>query len=67
MLATYFPKEFSMFVDNPKLCRRIKIEALYQEAVKQQHEEVELIRRDEALLIPPNIDYRSYVLQYLKN
>lgn len=61
-LAVCFPKEFSVFADNPNLCRRIKIKAIYQEAAKQQHEEVELIRRDEALVIPPNIDYRSVQL-----
>lgn len=62
MLTTYFPKEFLLFASNPNLCRRVKIEALYQEAAKQQQEEVELIRRDEALVIPADIDYKSVKL-----
>lgn len=45
--------------ENPNLCSRIKIEALYESAIKHQEIEVNEIRRDEALRIPKNIDYLS--------
>lgn len=45
--------------DNPELCNRIKIEAMYENAIKNQEVEVNEIRRDEALRIPNDIDYLS--------
>jgi tRNA uridine 5-carboxymethylaminomethyl modification enzyme len=45
--------------EDSDLCSRIKIEAMYDNAIKNQENEVNEIRRDEALLIPRNIDYFS--------
>jgi tRNA uridine 5-carboxymethylaminomethyl modification enzyme len=45
--------------EDPELCNRIKIEAIYENAIRLQLSEVEEIRRDEALRIPKNIDYLS--------
>jgi tRNA uridine 5-carboxymethylaminomethyl modification enzyme len=48
--------------DDPDLCNRIKIAAMYDNAIKNQENEVNEIKRDEALLIPRNIDYYSKTL-----
>lgn len=53
------PAMFSWISDDPDLCSRVKIEAGYENFVKNQEKEVMEIRRDEALLIPRNIDYLS--------
>lgn len=45
--------------DQPDLCSRIKILALYENAIRLQENEIEEIKRDETLLIPENIDYCS--------
>lgn len=42
-----------------ELCRRLKIEALYEMAIGDQAREVEEVRRDEKLMIPTTIDYFS--------
>ncbi|XP_075220870.1 5-taurinomethyluridine-[tRNA] synthase subunit MTO1, mitochondrial isoform X2 [Lycorma delicatula] len=42
-----------------KLHNRILYEALYHLVVLQQNDDVNQIRRDEALIIPPDIDYAS--------
>lgn len=44
---------------NYELCRRLKIEAMYEMAIGDQAREVEEVRRDEKLLIPNTIDYFS--------
>ncbi|KAK9503375.1 hypothetical protein O3M35_009937 [Rhynocoris fuscipes] len=59
MLAKCLPKEFSKLAENEELCRRIKIEALYNFAVAQQQEQVQQIREDQAMVIPSGIDYTS--------
>lgn len=45
--------------EDADLCNRIKIEAMYEHAIKNQEQEVNEIRRDEALMIPKDIDYLS--------
>lgn len=45
--------------ENPELCNRVKVEALYDRVVKEQAKEVLEIRRDEELGIPKDIDYLS--------
>lgn len=45
--------------DDSDLCNRIKIEAIYENAIKNQELEINEIKRDEALLIPKDIDYFS--------
>lgn len=49
----------SFISENPNLCNRVKIEAMYENAIKDQEIEVNEIRRDEALRIPRDIDYLS--------
>lgn len=50
---------FKWIGDDEELCKRIKIEAVYDYVLKDQQKEVEEIRRDEELLIPKEIDYLS--------
>jgi tRNA uridine 5-carboxymethylaminomethyl modification enzyme len=50
---------FGWIIEDRELCDRVKIEAMYENFVKGQEREVMEIRRDEALLIPRNIDYLS--------
>lgn len=45
--------------ESPELCNRIKIEAIYDHAVKRQEIEVLEIRRDEEYQIPRDINYLS--------
>jgi tRNA U34 5-carboxymethylaminomethyl modifying enzyme MnmG/GidA len=59
MLAWSFPDIFGKLVENEELCRRLKIEALYQNAVIQQYDQVSQIRKDQTMLIPPSVDYTS--------
>lgn len=59
MLAKCLPNEFSKLAENEDLCRRIKIEALYNFAVGQQQEQVQQIRQDQAMIIPSGIDYSA--------
>lgn len=51
------PKLLSWILEDSVLCRRLKIEALYDIAIGEQAKEVEEVRRDEGLEIPRNIDY----------
>lgn len=59
MLIKHLPEMFSFLQDKPWLHHRLKIEALYRRATEQQREEVEAVRRNEALIIPDSIDYAS--------
>lgn len=45
--------------DDPELCNRVKIEAVYERFVQFQAVEVKEIRRDESMYIPKGIDYLS--------
>lgn len=58
-LVTLEPELLGWMVEDPLLCRRLKIEALYDVAINEQANEVEEVRRDESLEIPRNIDYFS--------
>uniref|UniRef100_A0A146M5L7 Protein MTO1, mitochondrial n=2 Tax=Lygus hesperus TaxID=30085 RepID=A0A146M5L7_LYGHE len=59
LLAKYLPNEFSKLAQNREVSERLKIEALYDYYVDQQHEQVSKIKQDEGLRIPPEIDYTS--------
>lgn len=52
-------KKLGWILENPELCRRLKVEAMYERSVGEQEKEVLEIRRDEALQIPKQIDYLS--------
>lgn len=45
--------------DDSNLCQRIKIEATYAAFIEDQEEDAELIRSEERLLIPDDIDYNE--------
>ena len=53
-------------LDNPLLCKRLKIEAIYESALEDQTEEAEHIRREEGLIIPDDINYFEYIGPFLK-
>ena len=47
----------SRLATDPLLSRRIKIESLYETAVMEQEEDAFMLRSEEALIIPDDIDY----------
>ncbi|KAL1140238.1 hypothetical protein AAG570_000170 [Ranatra chinensis] len=59
MLANCMPDIFGPLLKNEKIHERLKIEALYEDAVTREYDQVSQIRQDEAMLIPPDIDYTS--------
>ncbi|XP_046680867.1 protein MTO1 homolog, mitochondrial [Homalodisca vitripennis] len=59
MLPEHLPDLFHALTDKHHIYPRLKVEALYQSAVQSQQLEVDAVRRDQALVIPPNIDYNS--------
>lgn len=58
-IADLCPDELDWVKDNSTLCRRLKIESLYEMAIIVQAKEVEEVRRDEKMIIPSTIDYLS--------
>ncbi|KAJ8979992.1 hypothetical protein NQ317_016655 [Molorchus minor] len=58
MLAQVAPELLQLTYD-PSLENRLHVEALYEAAAAEQFEEVREVRRDEALLIPKDLDYNS--------
>ncbi|KAK3850597.1 hypothetical protein Pcinc_042708 [Petrolisthes cinctipes] len=53
---------YSVLSEDGVIAERLKIEALYSDLVEAQNEEVEAMRRDQALVIPHNFDYCSPAL-----
>ncbi|KAF5291209.1 hypothetical protein FQA39_LY14451 [Lamprigera yunnana] len=51
--------ELSKYVHDSMIGQRLKIEALYEAAIEGQAEDVEEMRRNEALILPTNLDYTS--------
>lgn len=62
MLCDSLPEIFGHLATSEDLCTRIKIEALYQTAVAMQKEQVSQIKKEESMIIPPEVDYTSYKL-----
>jgi tRNA uridine 5-carboxymethylaminomethyl modification enzyme len=60
------PSALGWIKNDANLCERIKIEAIYSNAIKNQEIEIDEIKKDEALLIPDDIDYKckSLCLSY---
>lgn len=56
-VAQLHPDELGWVSRNNELCRRLKIEAIYEMLICDQAEEVEEVRRDEKLIIPNTLDY----------
>uniref|UniRef100_A0A182MAJ0 tRNA uridine 5-carboxymethylaminomethyl modification enzyme C-terminal subdomain domain-containing protein n=1 Tax=Anopheles culicifacies TaxID=139723 RepID=A0A182MAJ0_9DIPT len=53
------PSVLGWILDDPELCQRLKIEALYSLSIEDQSREVEEVLRHESLRIPDEIDYLS--------
>ncbi|XP_055603252.1 protein MTO1 homolog, mitochondrial [Uranotaenia lowii] len=53
------PSILGWIKDDPVLCERLKIEALYSLSIKEQAREVEEVQQHEQLHIPKSIDYLS--------
>uniref|UniRef100_A0A182RB57 tRNA uridine 5-carboxymethylaminomethyl modification enzyme C-terminal subdomain domain-containing protein n=1 Tax=Anopheles funestus TaxID=62324 RepID=A0A182RB57_ANOFN len=53
------PSVLGWIQDDPELCQRLKIEALYSLSIEDQSREVEEVLRNESLRIPDAIDYLS--------
>ncbi|XP_078681005.1 5-taurinomethyluridine-[tRNA] synthase subunit MTO1, mitochondrial-like [Branchiostoma floridae x Branchiostoma belcheri] len=49
--------ELRHLVPDKQLCNRLKIEATYSVMLKKQLEEIQEVRRDEAMALPDNLDY----------
>jgi tRNA uridine 5-carboxymethylaminomethyl modification enzyme len=58
-IAKLEPTIFNWIAEDDELSRRIFIESIYDFAVKEQAREIEEVKRDEALIIPKDIDYFS--------
>ncbi|XP_058065011.1 protein MTO1 homolog, mitochondrial [Anopheles bellator] len=58
-LCAVEPHTLGWIRDDPELCRRLKIEALYDLWIHQQSREIEEVQRNESLRIPGTIDYLS--------
>ncbi|CAD7012472.1 unnamed protein product [Ceratitis capitata] len=56
------PEELGWLRNEPGICERLKIEALYAYFVEEQQRDVADVRRDEGLVIPANIDYFAKTL-----
>lgn len=57
MLLSVLPDRFGHLADDPIVARRLKIEATYAHAIVGQQKEVNEIRKNEEMIIPPDIDY----------
>lgn len=58
MLAKSCPELISLTLDS-SLENRLHIESLYESAAADQLEEVREVQRDEALIIPKDLDYNA--------
>lgn len=58
-LAVHDPERLGWIKNDPSLCGRLKIEALYEVAIADQASQVAEVRKDEQMLIPNDIDYFS--------
>ncbi|XP_024941163.1 protein MTO1 homolog, mitochondrial [Cephus cinctus] len=58
-IINIIPDQLAQFSGDSSLAKRIKIEAMYANAVKSQLEEVHEIRRHESIFIPKDINYAS--------
>lgn len=57
-----FEPSLNWIAEDPQLCERIKIEAIYEREIKEQAKEIEEVRRNEEVLIPESIDYTCKTL-----
>ncbi|XP_015431455.1 PREDICTED: LOW QUALITY PROTEIN: protein MTO1 homolog, mitochondrial [Dufourea novaeangliae] len=57
MLIKALPDRFGHLADDPIVSRRLKIEAIYARGIAEQQREVDEIRTNEQMMIPPDINY----------
>ncbi|NXD08169.1 MTO1 protein, partial [Nothocercus nigrocapillus] len=57
ILARALPEPLGKLVEWSELAERLKIEAAYEWCVANQQQEIEEVRRDEALRLPEDLDY----------
>ncbi|XP_073192557.1 protein MTO1 homolog, mitochondrial isoform X2 [Lepidochelys kempii] len=57
LLARAIPEPLRKFAECRELAERLKIEAVYEWHVASQQQEIEEVRRDEALQLPEDLDY----------
>eukprot|EP00075_Anas_platyrhynchos_P021542 XP_027310795.1 protein MTO1 homolog, mitochondrial [Anas platyrhynchos] len=57
ILARAIPEPLGKFAEWRELSERLKIEAAYEWCVVNQQQEIEEVRRDEALQLPEDLDY----------
>ncbi|KAH1172540.1 protein MTO1 homolog, mitochondrial [Mauremys mutica] len=57
LLARAIPEPLRKFAEWRELAERLKIEAVYEWHVASQQQEIEEVRRDEALQLPEDLDY----------
>lgn len=50
---------YERFCGDPRLEERVKIEALYDEFITAQRQEVEAARKEHSLAIPEDVDYEE--------
>ncbi|OCT58260.1 hypothetical protein XELAEV_18002198mg [Xenopus laevis] len=58
-ISRAFPNQLRMFCERPDIAQRLKIEAAYEVHVSQQRKEILEVQRDESLVLPHDLDYRS--------
>ncbi|XP_076626249.1 5-taurinomethyluridine-[tRNA] synthase subunit MTO1, mitochondrial isoform X2 [Colletes latitarsis] len=56
-LISAFPDRFGYLADDSNIARRLQIEATYEYYIAEQQQEVDEIRKNEQMTIPPDIDY----------
>ncbi|XP_044015316.1 protein MTO1 homolog, mitochondrial [Aphidius gifuensis] len=56
-IVNALPDEFGDLGGDSILAKRIKIEVMYANAIREQHNEVEEVRRHEKMMIPDNFNY----------
>ncbi|XP_034181906.2 5-taurinomethyluridine-[tRNA] synthase subunit MTO1, mitochondrial isoform X1 [Osmia lignaria lignaria] len=57
MLIAAFPDRFGHLANDPIITRRLQIEGIYAMGIEEQQQEVNEIRKNEQMIIPPCIDY----------
>ncbi|XP_074642568.1 5-taurinomethyluridine-[tRNA] synthase subunit MTO1, mitochondrial-like [Tubulanus polymorphus] len=59
MLAAAVPDDFNMIVENPQVALKLKIQAMYDNSLKEQMQQIEEVKKEEKLLLPEDLDYHS--------
>ncbi|KAE8577566.1 hypothetical protein XENTR_v10022945 [Xenopus tropicalis] len=58
-ISRALPNQLGRFCESPEIAQRLKIEAVYEVHVSQQQKEIVEVQRDESLVLPDNMDYRT--------